>query len=60
MEGNSRGGLFAKAAKVFLGGEREPLLAQKASRYVCAQREAASSKDVYGEKQQKNRECVCV
>ena len=27
MEGNSRGGLFAKAAKVFSGGEREPFLA---------------------------------
>ena len=36
------------------------MLAQKASRYVCAQREAASSKDVCGEKQQKNREWVCV
>ena len=27
MEGNSRGGLFAKATKVFSGGEREPFLA---------------------------------
>ena len=59
MEGNWRGGLFAKAAKVFLGGEREPLLAQKASRYVL-RKERPRLRRTYAEKSSKKTASVCV